>query len=92
MENRDLGIILTLVTIVLCGIPGLVSICSGVVLAFNNLNFADPAIAVLFTVSFLCTGLFFVAIPVVAGFLTFRNRSRSAVEPLSKDDPIPPPN
>ena len=92
MENRNLGIILTLVTVLLCGIPGLVSICSGITIAFNNRNFADPVIAVLFTVSLLCTGLIFVAIPVVAGFLTFRVRSRSAVEELSKDEPIPPPN
>jgi hypothetical protein len=92
MENRNLGIILTLVTMVLCGIPGLVSICSGIAIAFNNQNFADPAIGVFFALSLLCTGLCFAAIPVVAGFLTHRNRTQAAVEPLSRDEPIPPPN
>jgi hypothetical protein len=91
MENRNLGIILTLVAILLCGIPGLVSICSGVVLAFNKQNLDEPALGVLFTVSLLCSGLFFVAIPIAAGFLSLRSRSRD-VEQLSKDEPIPPPS
>lgn len=92
MENRNLGIILTLVSVLLCGIPGLVSICSGVAIAFNNQNFTDPAIGIFLALSLLCTGSFFAAIPVVAGFLTYRNRTQAGIEPLSRDEPIPPPS
>jgi hypothetical protein len=91
MENRNLGIILTLVTVLLCGIPGLISICSAVILIFSNQNFEVPRLGVLLSLSLLCIGIFFIVIPFAAGLLTYRGRTQS-IEPLSKDEPIPPPN
>jgi hypothetical protein len=91
MENKNLGIVITIVTTFLCGLPGLISMCSGVVLAFSNPEFNDPVIGVFFSLSLLCTGLIFVAIPIVAAYFTFRNRSRT-VKPPSGHEPIPPPS
>jgi hypothetical protein len=91
MDNKNLGIIITIVTILLCGVPGLISICSGVILAFSNPNFDDPVLGILFSFGSLCMGLIFVAIPVIAGFLTFRNRSKNVIS-LPQDEPIPPPS
>lgn len=90
MENKNLGIVITIVTTFLCGLPGLISICSGVVLAFSNPEFNDPVIGVFFSLSLLCTGLIFVAIPIVAAYFTFRNRSRTVKPP--SHEPIPPPS
>jgi hypothetical protein len=91
MNNKNLGIIITIVTILLCGLPGLISICSGVVLAFNTSNFDEPLVGAIFTLSSLCIGLIFVAIPVTAGLITFRNRSQEVIK-LPQNEPIPPPS
>jgi len=91
MNNKNLGIIITIVTILLCGLPGLISVCSGVVLAFNTTNFEDPVLGAIFSVSSLCMGLIFIAIPIIAGLITFRNRSQP-ITTLPQDEPIPPPN
>lgn len=91
MNNKNMGIIITIVTILLCGLPGLISICSGVVLAFNTSNFEDPLLGVIFSLSSICLGMIFVAIPIIAGLITYRNRSHE-VTTFPQDEPIPPPS
>jgi hypothetical protein len=91
MDNKNLGIIITIVTILLCGLPGLVFICSGVILAFSKPIFDEPVIGLLFSFAPLCIGLIFLAIPIIAGFITFRNRPQIKTT-IPTDEPIPPPS
>ncbi len=97
MDKRTAGIIATIATVVLCGCPGLISLCMGAVFAIvgpipganidifgNN----DPKSALGFGLGAMCLGIIFVAIPIVVGFLTLRKRPE--VAPLPPDEPIPP--
>lgn len=100
MENRTAGIIATIVTVVLCGCPGLFALCFGAIAVpasmapgaqIDIFGSNDPEAALGTGLVMLCLGLLFIAIPVVVGFLTLRNRpAASAVIPASPAPPPPP--
>ena len=84
--NRTTAIILTVVTALFCGCPGLFSLFMGAMFAIvgvipgSNIDIggsSDPAMAILTGLGMCCGGLIFVAIPVAVGFFTLRRSSSS---------------
>ena len=90
MDKRNLGIIATIVTILLCGIPGLASLCLAALFVIGGPVFEKNSSDLLIKLSLLCIGLVSITIPVVVGVLTLRNRDPKPV--TFPDEPIPPPN
>ena len=87
MDKRTTGIIATIATAVLCGCPGLISLCMGVMFATvgtipgSDINIggsSEPAAAIGTGIAMLCVGLIFVAIPIVVGFVTLRKKPEEA--------------
>lgn len=97
MEQRTTGIIATAVAVLLCGLPGLVGLCLGATFAVIGVapgatvpsDYA-PRNALIVVLLTLCVSMILIAIPVVVGFLTLRQRGNGASPPVS-DEPIPPP-
>ncbi len=98
MDKRTAGIIATVVTALLCGCPGLLSVCWGGIAAvasfipgadINIGGSSDPAKALGAGIGAFCIGIIFVAIPIVVGFLTLRKKPEVAPYP---SEPLPPPN
>ena len=96
MDKRTVGIIATVATALLCGCPGLFSLCWGAfaaVVSFipgANIDIggsSDPTTALVSGIGALCLGVIFVAIPVVVGFVTLRRKPEAA--PIS-NEPLPP--
>ncbi len=94
--DRKTAQIVTIATAVLCGCPGLIGLCFGgtTLLAsiVPNANIdvfgsSDPASASAMGAVFLCLSLIFIAIPIVVGFVTLRNKPASVTPP---DGPLPP--
>ena len=91
MENKTLAIALTVATILLCGIPGLMSLCISVLVVVDG-PFPDrPESEWLLGFILLCSGIFFIAIPVVVGILSLRRKTAEKTR-LPQNEPIPPPN
>lgn len=91
MEKRTTGVIATVVTAVFCGLPGLCSLCWGAIAVVAGLvpgseidimGRGDPQTAITTGIAGLCLGLFFVAIPVVVGIFTLRNKKEEAEEEI----------
>ncbi len=83
MDKRKTGIVATVVTSLLCGCPGLFSLCFGAISALASqmpgaqidvFGSNDPRSAMTMGLVTLCLGVIFIAIPIVVGFLTLRNR------------------
>jgi len=91
MEKKNLGIAITVVAVLLCGLPGLISLCVGAIVAFDGPFLNEPRSDLLFSFSFLCTGLIFLVIPIVAGIFSFRKRTPTILD-MPTDEPIPPPS
>jgi hypothetical protein len=96
MDKRTTGIIATVATVLLCGCPGLTSLCFGAFFAvisqipgaeIDVFGSNDPAQALTLGISALCLGIVFIIIPVVVGFLTLRKKAEAV--PVS-DEPLPP--
>lgn len=96
MDKKTTGIVATSVTALLCGCPGLFSLCFGAVMALAGMvpgaeidifgsNSSRAATATGLTA--LCLGIFFVAIPILVGIFTLRNKPEPQAFP---DEPIPP--
>ncbi len=101
MDKRTTGIVATIVAVLLCGCPGLFALCSGAITAFagavpgSNIDIfgsSDPQTALLTGVGVLCLGVILIAIPVVVGIVTLRNRPAPAasVNPPSSQEPGEP--
>jgi len=96
MNNRSTGIILTIVSIALCGLPGLCLCLVGAVTAVGimpytaTLNGDTTSGTLPPTWGFvgLCLALFLIAIPVVVAILTLRNKPGALPPPPS--GPLPP--
>lgn len=95
MDKRTTGIVATLATALVCGCPGLFSLCFGAITAFASLvpgadidiqGSSDQTVALFTGFGALLLGLIFVAIPVVVGYLTLRRKPA----PAHSDEPIPP--
>jgi hypothetical protein len=91
MENKNFGIAITIVAVLLCGLPGLVSLCIGLIVAIDGSFLGEPRSDLLVSFSLLCISVIFLAIPIVAGFFTFRKRTPTKMD-IPTDEPIPPPS
>ena len=98
MENRNTAMIITGITALCCGCPGLLSICWGGLAAVVSFipgaeidmgGSSDPQAALLAGLGSLCVGIIFVAIPIAVGFFTLRKKPASEAAFVS-DEPIPP--
>ncbi|MBN2550502.1 MAG: hypothetical protein JXB15_15160 [Anaerolineales bacterium] len=96
MDNKNTGIIATVVATLLCGCPGLLAMCMGLMFAvvsqfpdaeIDIFGSNDPQSALGMGIGGLCLGLVFIAIPIAVGFFMLRKKPGAA--PTS-NEPIPP--
>lgn len=103
MENRTTAIIATVATVLLCGLPGLLSLCVGLLAAgisfipgaeIDVFGSDAPRSALFSGLGLLCLGVIGVAIPIAVAIFTLRRppapEPQPEPEPIS-DEPIPPP-
>jgi hypothetical protein len=100
MSNRTTGIITTSVAAVLCGCPGLLMLCFGAVTSlasfmpgaeFDLPTDNNPRPAFAFGLGTLCLGLIMIAIPILVGAISLRNRPEMVITPGEPPgEPIPP--
>ncbi len=83
MDKRTTGIVATVVAALLCGCPGIFSLCWGGIAAIVSFvpgadidigGSADPQAALFTGIGALCGGLLLIAIPIAVGFFTLRNK------------------
>jgi hypothetical protein len=92
--NRNTSIILTVVTALLCGCPGILFCISGAVTAAGLMPYtatlngvSDQGIVPSsYGFAMLCLSLILIAIPVVIGVVTLRKKPA----PVMDNEPIPP--
>ena len=96
MDDRGTGLIILLGASLLCGLPGLVSLCCAATLVLAGISSESsyasdltPGMATGLGIAGLCVGLLFVLIPIAVGFFTFRRKPKPPV--VNWDEPIPPP-
>lgn len=91
-DKKKLGLIITIVTVLLCGCPGLCTMAFGAMMAMGN-NLENYGWEVTGNptpvgIAFLCVSVIMIAIPVAAGIYTFtQSRKLEAVQEI---DEIPP--
>ncbi len=98
MDKKTTGIIATVATVLLCGCPGLFGLCFGATSALAGMmpdaeidvfGSSDPSSAITMGIVTLCGSIIFIAIPIVVGFLTLRNKPEEDVidyiEPMPED-------
>jgi hypothetical protein len=87
VDKRTTGIIATVAAVLLCGCPGLFALFMGALFTVISPvpgaqidigGRTDPRAALGTGIGLLCLGALFLAIPVVVGFLTLRNRPAPA--------------
>jgi hypothetical protein len=90
MNNKTTGIIATVAAAVLCGCPGLFLCLFGAVSAAGRGTFTSQfgtgAIHPLIGLGLMCLSVILIAIPVVVGFFTLRNKPAAP----NNTTPIPP--
>ena len=100
MDKKTTGLIATIATVLLCGLPGLCLCIFGVVTAagvmpytteFNGVSDSGmmPSSA---GFGMLCVALILILIPAAVGFFTLRKKDKDGIidaEPVS-DEPLPP--
>lgn len=101
MDKKTTGLIATIATALLCGCPGLFGLCFGStsVLAslipgadINVFGSNDPAAATTMGIASLCLSVIFIAIPIVVGIVTLRNKPEDVVTVTPvPDTPAPAP-
>ena len=82
MQNKNVGIIATIATVVLCGCPGLFLCIFGAVTATGKMPFSTEfngisnsgTLPSTYGFVMLCFSLIFILIPVVVGFFTLRKK------------------
>ena len=100
MDKKNTGLIATIATALLCGCPGLVSLCMGAMFAIvgtipgSDIDIggsSDPTAAIGTGIAMLCVGVIFIAIPIVVWFVTLRKKPEEAA-PVSApvSEPTPP--
>jgi hypothetical protein len=100
MNKKTGGIIATITTALLFGLPGLCLCIAGIITAMGKMplssefpytsNFGNPyseMVPSYLGFVLLCVALFFIAIPIIVGVLTLRNKPR---KPASINEPFPP--
>jgi hypothetical protein len=100
MDKRTTAIIATIVTGLLCGCPGLAILCFGAFAIptsfvpgaqIDVFGSNDPQSLLTSGIVGLCLGILLIAIPVVVGFTTLRNRPAAADMVVSPASPMPVP-
>jgi hypothetical protein len=100
MDKRTTGIILTIIAVLLCGLPGLAILCFGTLFAAigsipgattDVFGSNDPEAAMGFGLGGVCLGLLLILIPVVVGVLTLRRRPAPPASYVPPVQPAPPP-
>jgi len=96
MDKKTTGIIATVATALLCGCPGLCMCLFGATSVFASMipgaeidvmGSSDPAAATTMGIVTLCLSVIFIAIPILVGFFTLRNKPE---EPIISNEPLPP--
>ena len=100
MDKRTTGIIATVAAALLCGCPGLASLCFGAMFAvvsqipgaeIDMFGSNSPADALTYGIAGVCVGIVFIIIPIVVGFLMLRkNPDAVPAPPPPPDEPVPP--
>ena len=97
MDKKTTGIIATVVSALLCGCPGLCMCIFGGITAAGIMPYETEFNDVMnsgivpsgYGFAFLCLALIFIAIPIVVGFMTLRNKPEDDVidyvEPMPED-------
>ncbi len=101
-DKRTVGLVATAITALLCGCPGLFSLCLGAMFAITGSipgadidigGSSDPGAAIGLGIAGVCIGLLLIVIPAAVAFFTLRNRTPK-IEPAPKsptsNEPIPP--
>jgi hypothetical protein len=97
MDKKNVGMIATVATVLLCGLPGLCMACFGVgfaVVSFipnadiDMFGSTDPQSALTWGIAGLCVGIIFILIPVLVAFFTLRKKPGQGVS--FPQEPIPP--
>ncbi|MCB9135753.1 MAG: hypothetical protein H6636_10020 [Anaerolineales bacterium] len=92
MDKRTTSIIATVVAALLCGCPGLFSLCWGGLAAIvsfvpgANIDIggsSDPSAALYTGLGALCGGLILIAIPIAVGFFTLRKKPGDEMAPMN---------
>ena len=98
MEKRTVGIVATVITVLLCGCPGLGALCWGLVAALagvmpnSNIDIGgshEPTTAIVTGLATCCGGIIFIAIPIAVGFFTLRKKAADGIAPVSEQPPSP---
>lgn len=94
MEKRTVGIIATIATVLLCGCPGLGSLCWGTIALLAGAKVpgftvdvggsSDPTTAMITGLATCCFGIIFIIIPIAVGFFTLRKQAEA---PMAADQP-----
>ncbi len=93
MEKKTIGIVIFVLTILCCGLPGLCGLCAGPLYVIAGavpgseidiFGSNDPSAAIAYGIGTICLSVLFIAIPVVVGFLTLRKQS----DPLDENQEI----
>lgn len=96
MDKKTIGIIATVAAVLLCGCPGLGSLCYGLTTTVASFipgaeidifGSNDPGSATTMGIVTLCVGIIFIAIPIVVGIVTLRKKPEAV---SSVDEPLPP--
>ena len=83
MNNRTTGIVITVIVVLIFGCPGLVCLCSGAFAALVGLSGdpyyyfgvdAQPTLALISGLLFICLSVVLIAIPFIVGFLLIRRK------------------
>ena len=85
-DKKRIGLIVTLVTTLLCACPGLIAILVGAGVSLSGGSESNVGLTV--AIAAICVGVILVLIPVAAGIYTWM-QSRRSVE--LEDIEVPPP-
>ncbi len=97
MDKKTTGIIATIAATLLCGCPGLFSLCGGALFAIVSrfpgadidvFGSTDPSSALMWGLGGFCVGIIFIAIPIAVGFFTLREKPEEEI--AKADEPLPP--
>jgi len=97
MEKRTAGVVAVIITTLTCGLPGLVTLCAGLLGIYGaylpevGFTQADRTGATILLIGAGCLGFAGILVPILVAFFTLR---QPKLAPLSAEDinkPIPPP-
>ncbi len=77
MNNRNTGIIATIVAVLLCGCPGLFLCLFGALTAAGQGTFNEAHLSPTVGFTLLCVSLILILIPVVVGIFTLRKKDNT---------------